>query len=1007
MRWRPVSFLIILPFITIILFSPLCAWSVSFTATNPEIWQNKDDTYSLYTTIEIDKLPEKRLDIKLALKIVKSDDSVIIIPITTTSDGLYSYRDIKTKEIKGFLIPGSKDIFPNIKKATLIYAESGTDNWQELANGSGEISLYKDKKGLPIIFAILPTELSLQITKVNGKMPKDNKVSLSLKSGSEVEIELEIHANDYKTIFNVTYYYYLDDQPKKEGGMITIVGPIQKETIKYKWNGEKMIGVEISVRTLTSTSFVNISNKRPLSNIIWTALKKNWLIILIVLAIGFVVLTFLRIRSKRSSKRSKPLDIYNKDQQDELKRKKDQQKELKKKKDQQDELKHKKKQDSESSKQKDRKKQKESHKESKESWFSKLWQRKPTEAQNVSFEFSEDNKQFRQKIPHAKDFNGKPEWLNVNRIKSGSSVYIFELYYFNGERKPGVITFYDKKVNGNAICTVNVSYKAQVIAKSADISNVANVAKNVTEMREELKNPTISTYVKDKVVEEKVDVDNENQITQPDSSNIVLYRNSLLINYEGRKGKTTLDIPGDMITEWIGKPDWIKIDESHKNERKYSFEALSLNNKPEITLSGYNSKKQLIANIEIIPDKSGKKEPSSQEYYQIDSTSVLKNDGDRVVVVLKPNNNYTDKVRIISEVKPLLNTEYPINGRIYDNPSGIDEERIASLSIEKNYQKNMYDNELKINVTYTIQNGTPYVICKLPEQSSEGISKQLINLTLEVNGKPLEFRVSDDRKIKLEITRDGQLKADQSDNPQKITVPNPDNLGAKLITNLSKLPYNTSIDINEQDIKDKRESLMRVIENPDDTKALIRLFGLPEKKSITVATKTVDQDLVNKGVTRTTSIQEKPIDEIKFKNNGLAKVLSELRNEIRKTSYYEKALDDEILKKISDTISSDDFSIDDPSLRSLINWGVVFYKRKDRNRDIWDKFVEKMRDLGIFVIYKDGSQYNEIDYVSTEGPVKDATVAEVIQPGFKTSAGYGGVPRVIEPAVVITKPTRV
>ena len=64
-----------------------------------------------------------------------------------------------------------------------------------------------------------------------------------------------------------------------------------------------------------------------------------------------------------------------------------------------------------------------------------------------------------------------------------------------------------------------------------------------------------------------------------------------------------------------------------------------------------------------------------------------------------------------------------------------------------------------------------------------------------------------------------------------------------------------------------------------------------------------------------------------------------------------------------------------------------------------------MRDLGIFVIYKDGVQYNENDYIAKEGPRRDAIVAEVIQPGFKTSAGYGnGVPIVIEPAVVITKP---
>ena len=64
-----------------------------------------------------------------------------------------------------------------------------------------------------------------------------------------------------------------------------------------------------------------------------------------------------------------------------------------------------------------------------------------------------------------------------------------------------------------------------------------------------------------------------------------------------------------------------------------------------------------------------------------------------------------------------------------------------------------------------------------------------------------------------------------------------------------------------------------------------------------------------------------------------------------------------------------------------------------------------MRDLGIFVIYKDGVQYNENDYIAKEGPRRDAIVAEVIQPGFKTSAGYGnGVPIVIEPAVVITSP---
>jgi len=157
--------------------------------------------------------------------------------------------------------------------------------------------------------------------------------------------------------------------------------------------------------------------------------------------------------------------------------------------------------------------------------------------------------------------------------------------------------------------------------------------------------------------------------------------------------------------------------------------------------------------------------------------------------------------------------------------------------------------------------------------------------------------------------------------------------------------------------------------------------------------------------TATDSVAEENKEEIKFKDNKLARVLSELRNEIKKVSYASKDSDNEILKKISDTISSDEFSIDDAPLRSLINWGIVFYKTKDESKEIWDLYVKKMSELGIFVIQKTGGQYNEIDHASTEGPIRDAIVTEVIQPGFKTSATYEGkYPKVLEIAIVITKP---
>jgi hypothetical protein len=75
-------------------------------------------------------------------------------------------------------------------------------------------------------------------------------------------------------------------------------------------------------------------------------------------------------------------------------------------------------------------------------------------------------------------------------------------HHIQGEKKPGIITFYDKK--GNTICIVSVSYKVQVIVK------------NITDVSEALKNLTIPTDVKDKKAEEKVDTEKESVLSDID-----------------------------------------------------------------------------------------------------------------------------------------------------------------------------------------------------------------------------------------------------------------------------------------------------------------------------------------------------------------------------------------------------------------------------------------------------------------------------------------------------------
>ncbi len=844
MRRHQVSLLVILPLIMII-FLPSLSLCYQVIADKREIKQNEDDTYSLNATIKIVELSQK-LDIKLAIKITKADGTGDMVAIAGTDDGLYTFRTMTPREITNYVIPNSKDIFLDIKEVTLIYTESGKEEWHELTNG--KITQYIDKEGLPKPFSILPKKLNLRILKVNGNEPINDKVSLSPKKVSDLDIELEIFSKGYVKSFDVKYSYILDTQKPKIGGNITITESLQKETIKYKWNGERRIGVQVSVGNLASNQvFVDITPKSGFYKLWWI------LIPIVVVIVVFLIKPYIK---KQGQNKNKKLGGVR------------------------------------------------------EPWLSKLLIKKPIEIQNKSLEFSEEKKRFSLSIPKSK-YNEKPDWLIVRRNPSDKTEYLFELVTSSQqERNPGIITFNDKK--GNTICNVRVSYNnAQVSAENTDRSDTA---KNIMEQEEIIKNRANLTNARDENIDKKE---------------------------------------------------------------------------------------------EYFP-------PSAS----IDNTSILKNDGDRVVVILKPDNDYKEEIRVISEVKPELKTELrtkvSVKGNIYH--SGIDREWTVSLSIEKNYQRQMHDDQLKIIVTYTIHNGIRYVICKLPEQSFEDTPPKPTNLTLEFDGQTAEFQVSKDSIIKIEMKRGGQLRTDQANNPQKIIIPTKtdyidnqprnttsvpaDNLRHNLITGLNRVLSNQKID--EQVKTGKRTLLTRMLESPNDPSVWMEFIGLNEEKSQITDSKPKEPSFKSEDENEASQIEEETKEEIKFGNNKLTQVLIALKNEINKSSYDEKDSDIETLNSISNTISSDDFSIDDSYLRSLINWSINFYKRKNSNEGIWSLFVEKMRDIGIFVIYKDNVQYNENDHIVREGPRKDAVVDKVVEPGFKTSAEYAGTPRVIEQAVVIT-----
>ncbi|MCL5010903.1 MAG: hypothetical protein M1127_01695 [Patescibacteria group bacterium] len=176
--------------------------------------------------------------------------------------------------------------------------------------------------------------------------------------------------------------------------------------------------------------------------------------------------------------------------------------------------------------------------------------------------------------------------------------------------------------------------------------------------------------------------------------------------------------------------------------------------------------------------------------------------------------------------------------------------------------------------------------------------------------------------------------------------------------------------------------------------------------------------LVEEGLTEQ---QEKPTRQETQARGKIWQIASELIAEIEKTpDYPEKEFDIAYQRRVqqTDRVPEDEFSIIDdpdahqplnPALRGLINASVELFKRKDKIKNVWDLFVKKMEELDIYVIQKTGMSYAGKEHYSTEGPVTNALVKEVLQPGFKTSASYKGKasergPLVLEKAIVITKP---